>query len=259
MNSKAEFEENGLVQLNGLFSLSEIKSMKSAISEIGPDLPRKSNLSKKGLRFYSNLYRNSQFLRDCLSKPKLAKVLFELSGGDVWLRWDQCVVKEPNGETFPLHRDNVYSKLKSTHFQVWIALTEMNETNGSLQFVKGSHKDSEILHVHENHHWRAEKDEDSLQYAKAQPGDIIVFSSRLLHATGVNTSPEPRWAYVAEFLPIYVSDPNVQGPYWKLSQKGEVARGSWVSDIGSGDNELLSDESIPKWKFWKANKRIRRV
>lgn len=259
MNIREEFEENGLVQLNGLFSHLEVKNIKRTIEEIADQLPRKSNLSKNGLKFYSNLYRKSDFLRMCLSNPLLSETLFELSESDVWLRWDQCVIKEPNGETFPLHRDNVYSKLKSVHFQVWIALTEMNETNGSLQFIKGSHKDPEVLHVHDNHHWRAERDERPLQYAKAQLGDVIIFSSRLLHATGINQSSDSRWAYVAEYLPVHISDPNVNAPFWVLSQKEESPSGSWVDEIGTDEDELLADQTIPKWKFWKNNKRVRKV
>ena len=45
-------------------------------------------------------------------------------------------------------------------------------------------------------------------------GDVILFSSLLLHKTGENTTPKSRWAYVAEMLKLGDFDPTIKAPYF---------------------------------------------
>ena len=45
---------------------------------------------------------------------------------------------------------------------------------------------------------------------EAQAGDVVAFSSRLLHATGPNHSDAPRRVYLAQYSPEVILDPGTR-------------------------------------------------
>src|SRR5690606_40313037 len=47
---------------------------------------------------------------------------------------------------FQWHQDNAYNGLPVEHFQLWIALTETRNANGTLWLAPGSHKRGQLPH-----------------------------------------------------------------------------------------------------------------
>jgi ectoine hydroxylase-related dioxygenase (phytanoyl-CoA dioxygenase family) len=52
----------------------------------------------------------------------------------------------------------------------------------------------------------------------ADAGDLVVFSSRMVHRTTPNTSGRDRWTYVIEYLGVHQHDPFFAPPYFVASR-----------------------------------------
>jgi ectoine hydroxylase-related dioxygenase (phytanoyl-CoA dioxygenase family) len=147
-------------------------------------------------------------------------------GPDFWVRWDQAVEKGPHSGVFPWHQDNGYNNLYDEHYQLWIALSEMTPENGGLWVVPGSHR-KKIPHRRIGKHMEAEgsarydaPDADKV-FIKAEQGDVVLFSSLMLHKTYENVTTAARWAYVAEYMRSDCYDPTVAKPYFNAARDGK--------------------------------------
>jgi hypothetical protein len=54
----------------------------------------------------------------------------------------------------------------------------------------------------------------------ADEGDLIVFSSLMLHCTGPNEANSTRVAYVAEYMPLREYAPDMKPPYFVAAEAG---------------------------------------
>jgi len=218
-NLLKQFRTQGYVQYNGLFSHQEAKQLIEDIKQ-AETIDGVSALNKGAMTFYSGVYSQSPALQAVVSQPKVINFLKQIIGSDFWVRWDQAVAKGPGAGTFPWHQDNAYNYLQDEHFQLWIALTKTNKDNGGLWLVP-KHETENLPHDRVGNHmvFRGEIHEPIL--IEAEPGDVILFSSRTLHSTTPNITQNIRWAYVIEYMSCKDFDPTVTSPYFIVSRDGE--------------------------------------
>jgi ectoine hydroxylase-related dioxygenase (phytanoyl-CoA dioxygenase family) len=214
---KAEFQHNGYLFLQAFFSPQEVKELSEVIAKTSALLPPKNSLDKNKMRFYSNLYRQSEQLRDMMSSQKIVDLICSLADDDIWMRWDQAVIKYSGGEEFPWHQDNGYNDLAVEHFQFWVSLSSMDENNGGLSLIPGSHRNGILEHTDVYNHRYYKPQQGTPVTIKADPGDVVVFSSLLLHRTSTNQTLNERLAYVAEYMKTADSDPGLEPPYFQVS------------------------------------------
>jgi ectoine hydroxylase-related dioxygenase (phytanoyl-CoA dioxygenase family) len=143
------------------------------------------------------------------------------------------VVKNPGAPEFPWHQDNAYNRLKDAHYQFWIGLTEMDEHNGGLWLQPGSHSQGLLPHVRQSNHVRCTRPPENARLIASEKGDVILFSSLMLHHTKPNESASERWAYVVEYMSLDDYDPLVKPPYFIVSEGGVPAPKSVLSYRGS--------------------------
>jgi len=208
-----KFRNEGFVLIEGLLSSSEIEDLKSQIADAVGKLKEESSLNAEGLVFHSNLFRYNEQLSQWLCSQKIAGEVESLVNAKLWIRWDQQISKMPGGVVFPWHRDNAYNKLKAEHYQLWLPLTEMTEQNGALWLIPRSHKMPRMHHEKIGPHWVTEGDDSKAICVEAKPGDLVVFSSWLLHKTGVNQTQGPRISYVVEYMKQENIDPGIEAPF----------------------------------------------
>ena len=218
-NYQQEFKERGYIILRNFFSEEEIDRL---FEEINITAANKKDdpLNKGALNFYSNLFLHSQKLQAFISQPKLVDFLKQIVGPDFWVRWDQAVAKRPGAPTFPWHQDNGYSQLKEEYYQLWIALTEMTSENGGLWLTPGSHKRF-LPHKKVDNHMVYQGTPDNPVFIEAKPGDVVLFSSFILHSTTPNITQDSRWAYVVEYMPLDNFDPDITPPYFVIARDGK--------------------------------------
>lgn len=171
------------------------------------------------MTFLSLLFPLSPALQAFVADPRLVELACGLLDDDVWVRWDQAVVKRAGAPVFPWHQDNGYSLLRAEHLQVWVALTAAGPDDGGLWVVPGSHRTTRPHH-HRGPHVEVDAvpDEDDGVAITAAAGDVVAFSSRLVHRTTPNRSGRDRWTYVVEYLGWHDLDPFVAPPYFVASR-----------------------------------------
>jgi ectoine hydroxylase-related dioxygenase (phytanoyl-CoA dioxygenase family) len=216
------FARQGFVHLPGFFAPAEVDDLRSAIEEAGRRREGASSLDDGGMTFYSLLFPLSPALQAFVSQPALLDLVCPLVDDDVWVRWDQAVVKRAGAPTFPWHQDNGYSLLRAEHLQAWVALTDAGADDGGLWVVPGSHATS-LSHHHRGAHVAVDEEPSGGHAVDATAGDLILFSSRLVHRTTPNTSGRDRWTYVVEYLGVHQHDPFLAPPYFVASRDRQPA------------------------------------
>ncbi len=211
------FTTEGFVHLPGFFSPAEVGALRHDIEEAGRLREGSSSLDDGAMTFYSLLFPLSVELQAFVAQPRLLDLVCPLVDDDVWVRWDQAVVKRSGAPTFPWHQDNGYSLLRAEHVQVWVALTDAGPEDGGLWVAPGSHR-ARLGHHRSGAHVEVDESPTSEVAIDAAAGDLIVFSSRMVHRTTPNTSGRDRWTYVVEYLGVHQHDPFFPPPYFVASE-----------------------------------------
>lgn len=219
------YREHGYALVPGLVAPADVGALAAAVEAAPERDPSPNPLSLGPMRFASNLFYGSPELQALLTSTAVVSIVTSLLGPDSWVRWDQAVWKRPGAPAFPLHQDNGYTGLPVEHVQLWIALTPSTADNGGLVVVPGAHRTA-LDHRWDGDHVVTEAPGQT-RTIDAEPGDAVVFSSLLPHATTPNRTDGERLAYVAEFLALAHDDPSVPEPHLVVSEAGRPA-GRWA-------------------------------
>jgi len=222
MSAAQEFQEQGFTVASGFFSQADAATLLAEVERWMSHEVTHDRLTEGGLIFTGNVFKNSPVVQAFLAQQRLIDFLKPIAGGDLWVRHDQAVSKRPGAGEFRWHQDNGYNQLRTQHFQVWIALTETRNQNGALWLAPGSHKRGLLPHT------LVSGAQIEVQAPVGEPlcidatvGDMIVFSSLMLHRTGPNEADSTRVAYVAEYMPMTDYDYRVAGPYFVAATGGK--------------------------------------
>lgn len=262
IDRKVEFEAQGYIICRNFFSEEEISKLLVQLQAAQAD--GQGSLSKNNMTFYSQLFRQNPALQAFICKPKVVELLAEIIGPNIWVRWDQAVEKRPGGEEFPWHQDSGYSHLQEPYYQFWIAISDMTPENGGLWVQPGSHKYGILPHEWLENHLVSSKEVEKPIFIEAKKGDIVIFSSFLLHRTLPNTSSDTRWAYVVECMSLDYYDPFIEPPYFIVARDG-MPSSEWTRfDRGwlSPKNQIkyfvpTLRSSVRKSKVWKKIKYLK--
>ncbi len=216
------FNQNGFVLIKHFFTPEEIATLIADIKETAGQKSDDDVLDVGNLKFHALLMHRSEKLRQFISQPKVVDFLTHFMGPDIWVRWDQAVEKRPGAGTFPWHQDNSYSGLIDAHFQFWVSLTKMTKDNGGIWLIPGSHKKN-LKHRIDGRHTVYEVNGEEEHFVSAEIGDIVLFSSKMLHSTTPNITQESRWAYVVEYMKGADVDPFIEPPHLMIAKNGKPA------------------------------------
>jgi ectoine hydroxylase-related dioxygenase (phytanoyl-CoA dioxygenase family) len=216
----ARFRTQGYVRLDGFFSPEEISKLEAEIVEASRSVEGPSSLDRDGLTFDENVFLRSRYVQDFISQEKVVDVLSRIIGPGCFVRWDQCVRKLPGGFAFPWHQDNAYSRLRDEHFQFWVALTESTRENGGLS-LRPTGTRTRLPHTWVGNHLVCTVQAGEEVFIRAARGDVVVFSSFVLHHTGPNETDAERATYVVEYMSLDSYDPLLRPPYFVVAANGE--------------------------------------
>jgi ectoine hydroxylase-related dioxygenase (phytanoyl-CoA dioxygenase family) len=181
-------------------------------------------LSHRGRRYFANeCQRAEPELRRMLFSQAMADVCRATLGGDAYFFFDQFVVKgTEQGLPFGWHQDSGYMVGNGgpadhqPYLTCWCPLDDATEDNGTvrvLPFPTAPESRAAILP-----HQRQPVTNDLTAgpadakgvVLEVSAGDVVAFSSRLLHATGANTTDRPRRVYLAQYTPEAVLNPGTK-------------------------------------------------
>lgn len=211
---KKEFSEKGFAIVRNLFDEALLLKVRSEIKRVHQEFTtlkaRYPALHKLGEWSIKSPHVVSQSIKALVFSKHFQNLCLELVGEDVDLFWSATADKPPQkGKNFPWHQDTGYDEIPKEYITLWVALDPVDENNGGLWVVPGSH-------LGENHAHEFRK-ADEFNYAgvfiqgpydgesKALPirlsrGDVVCMHSKLIHASFQNHSLKERTALIAAFI-----------------------------------------------------------
>jgi ectoine hydroxylase-related dioxygenase (phytanoyl-CoA dioxygenase family) len=223
-----QFREQGFFMTEPLFGLAELDPViayfERARAEVDTELhdrPKDDGITLKGARYFiAHLHEKSAACRRLVTSPTLVEMAIALLGPEVRLYWNQAVIKPPRkGGSFAWHQDTGYEPMEPPEYLTcWLALDDATLENGCIWVIPGSHSWGLL------HHERDPALGDEVGYAGPEEGipvpirrgQVVAFSSLLLHRSGPNTTGGPRRAYVVQYCQTDAISPRTGEPFGDL-------------------------------------------
>jgi ectoine hydroxylase len=219
-----QFDRDGYLFFPGLFSPEETKTLTNAVPELyarreaynvrekGKEAVRTNFAAHMYSKPFATLARHPRMIKpvESLFGEKLYMHQFKINGkmafeGDVW-QWHQDYGTWMNDDLMPTERA----------MNIAIFLDDVNEFNGPLMFIPGSHKKGVVEAQHDLTTtsyplWVVDNDliaklvdraggkQGGIVSPKGPAGSMILFHSCLVHASVSNLSP---WNRVAVYLSL---------------------------------------------------------
>jgi ectoine hydroxylase-related dioxygenase (phytanoyl-CoA dioxygenase family) len=147
--------------------------------------------------------KKSEFRRNA------AIIAEQILGPEARFHVDHTLMKPPvNGVPTPWHQDEAFKdpKFECQEISIWMPLQPVNELNGCMEFIPGSHKGEILPHrtpgndpsVHAIECYEGFDPADGVACPLPAGGCTIHFG-RTIHGAGPNRSDAPRYAYVLIF------------------------------------------------------------
>ncbi len=202
----ALLERDGFVNLGPVFDAGELETIGAEYDRlVRKDGQVLGNREDGVFPYRAMLNFRSPALKRFISHPALLDIAQRVLGPDVRLWWDQGINKGPgSGSYIAWHQDNGYQPGRTQEYLTcWLALDDSSTTNGGLLVIPGSHKAGQ-----RDHEWKgvhavipaALVDESVAIPLDARAGDLVVFSSLLVHQTvGNHTADRERRAWVIQY------------------------------------------------------------
>ena len=212
---RRQYQEEGYFILERIIPDEHLELLRRELDGAIADVHRKMDEQKtdvlginhRNKRYFVTLFRETGKLREFLFSDYMEKIVRATIGDTAWLFCEQYVVKAAEiGMQFAWHQDSGYVRIPhKPYVSCWCALDDMTESNGTIYVLPypRAGTTTKIEHV------KDEKTNDLVGYHGDDPGEpvivpagsIAVFSSTCFHRSGVNTSPNQRRVYLAQYSP----------------------------------------------------------
>ena len=228
----AEYQADGFFLVRKLFSEGELHQVTDYIIE---------NVINSRQLPVVQPHKTDRFLREWGSQERFLDLVQPLLGPDLALWTVHCFYKPSvTGPRTPWHQDARYWAMKPVvTASVWLALEPVDEENGCMNVIPGSH----LEEICQHHQVDDEKDKVSLSLeidnqkfdeSKAisivlDTGDCSVHHSHLIHGAKANNSGRSRHGLVLRYMPT--SSIRTDGDLY-------LARGR---DLSNGVNVYIQD------------------
>ncbi len=202
---KKTYETDGVVVIRGFLPPDELKrltdNLDRYIREVVPGLPDEDafyqDKSRPETLKQLNRIQQDPFFADYLHHPLWTGAAESLLGEPVRVNGAEWFNKPPNTDhATPPHQDNYYFCLKPPQvLTMWLALDVVDEENGCLRYVKGSHRRgvrphgrTQTLGFSQGIVDYGEADRAVETPVPAQPGDVLIHHGNTIHRADANRS-----------------------------------------------------------------------
>jgi hypothetical protein len=224
------FRDDGYFVAAGMFTAGECEEIAARIEAAALTLP----LGDPGdgqMLYRPMLHLSDPYLQSVCCDERFAAVVLPILGPDVRLYWEQSVAKPPAARTeLPWHQDNGYTPVDPPEYLTcWLALDDADVDNGCIWVIPGSHRDGTVRHHDGPGPFRVGRDDPGGGVpVPVRRGDVLVFSSLLMHRSGPNTSGRNRRAWIIQFCAAHARS-LLSG--WPLDDRLRVAAsGEWLAE-----------------------------
>ena len=198
----------GIELIPGVFSLAEVEKMRGqAYRALYQAKKDKLNYLQEqdgwpALLFWPS--KTNAYLDQVRKDPRLVEIVQKHLGPKVRQVNNQLYYRFPgDGDSFGWHRDVRFRKhirSASDYLQTIIAIDEITEDNGAVEFVEGSHEGGPRADVDFNGDLR-KFERAGIRGTKwtAKPGDVMIWRLDILHGSEENRSDRSRLTYMNGF------------------------------------------------------------
>jgi ectoine hydroxylase-related dioxygenase (phytanoyl-CoA dioxygenase family) len=209
-----QYREEGYFMLPSVLSPEQLELLRSqadfAIKRADAEMDAAGvdvmHLNRRGKRYFtSHVFKQQPILRRFLFSDLMADLTRAVLGPDVWLFWEQYVIKCADKETkFSWHQDSGYVHWKNKpYLTCWITLDDVTLENGTVYLLPYSRSGirSWVKHIEDP------ATQDLVGYFGSDrgipvilpAGSIACFSSYVFHSSGANLTPNMRRIYLAQY------------------------------------------------------------
>jgi ectoine hydroxylase-related dioxygenase (phytanoyl-CoA dioxygenase family) len=212
----ATYDRDGVVCLRAAFDPSWVERLRVAVDrDLATPGPHATNFAEgtSAGRFFGDMYmwrHDPEFRAAALESPAPAIAARLMSSASADLFYDQLFVKEPGtAHPTPWHQDQPYWPVKGWQIaSVWIALDDIDRSNGAVEFVAGSHRwgvSYRPTPFRKGHEVKftasdlapipnidADRDRYDIRWWAMAPGDCLVFHAMIVHGAQGPGGPPPR-------------------------------------------------------------------
>jgi ectoine hydroxylase-related dioxygenase (phytanoyl-CoA dioxygenase family) len=153
--------------------------------------------------------------------PKVLDAVEDAIGPNILCWTTNFFIKEANSPGFvSWHQDSTYWGLDPDEvITAWIAFTEVNEANGYMQVIPGSHKIDQLPHVDTFHKdnllSRGQEIAVEVDMSKAvglamHAGEMSLHHIKLVHGSAANRTDDRRIGLAIRYIPTYVRQTKVR-------------------------------------------------
>jgi phytanoyl-CoA hydroxylase len=222
-----EYKANGFVVVEGVFTVAEVEAIAElAIKHVDMIIkPREAGAPPEARKVGQPFLKDAKF-REFVLDARLTSLVSELLGGKkALLATDQIFMKPPrHGSAKPYHQDNAYFCATPIDdvITAWIALDDVDEENGCLRYIRGSHLHPVVPHTPiagEEYNMTPDKSQIDLSkevLACVKKGGVVFHHSHALHTSHRNDSDRWRRGYASHWVSpdVTAGDKSVQNGYF---------------------------------------------
>ncbi len=208
---KQDWDDNGWVVVRGFMDGNEVQRLRAEIEryiqDVLPTVPEYEVMyDVKGkpetLKRLGHISKYDDFFSKLIHTGKFTALAELLLDGDVVPQYCQLFNKPARvGAETPAHQDAYYIPLRPNQaLTMWLALDDVDEGNGCLRYISGTHKKpvrphghTEIFGFSQGVTDYGDADRAAEVPASASPGDILVHHWSMVHRADPNPSDRERW------------------------------------------------------------------
>jgi ectoine hydroxylase-related dioxygenase (phytanoyl-CoA dioxygenase family) len=218
--ARKQYEEKGWLVVNDVFNAEEIARIRDLAMQVSHEElkdaagPYKTDASADGElapRKIDKPHAKSEEFDRIAHDARLMDLVKELMGvqSEPMLYSDQIFMKPPRfGSAKPYHQDNAYFRRQPSGHVItaWIALDDVDESNGCLRYIDGSHLGEILPHeeIPGEPHNQAPPPElidlNKESLALVRQGGVVFHHSQTLHTSHRNESDRWRRAYATHWI-----------------------------------------------------------
>lgn len=209
---RKQYEELGIVVVPSVFSSVECDEIKrqaysvtdDQIKNAGyPHAPSEQVYNKKSLIFFPALA--NEYLNSIRTDSRMVELAKEFIGDDIRQINNQIYFREAGDlDEFAWHQDVIFREpnifnddVQDDYFQTIIAVDDITEENGAIEFIEGSHKTMRMSKP-QNLRKFERGDLRGTKYT-AKKGDVLIWSVMIVHGSERNNSNSSRMTYMNGF------------------------------------------------------------
>tara|TARA_R110002111_G_scaffold236505_1_gene297780 strand:+ start:87 stop:872 length:786 start_codon:yes stop_codon:yes gene_type:complete len=203
---RQQYDELGYVRIPSFINTEEValihENLERLIKDVVPSLPDvdvfyEDKADKNSIKQIIRLYQHADFFEQLYLRSRFFNLSEFLLGRLVSGRNMQYFNKPPGiGKPTPPHQDGYYSKMTPLEgMTMWLALEDVDEENGCVRYINGSHKRglrdhgaTGTLGFSQGISDYSDEDRAAEVCMIAKPGDLMVHNALTIHRADGNQS-----------------------------------------------------------------------